>query len=99
MAAALLEEPQFLRIEGRNHGRITYSLVLHLLDKGMRSSPEHLSQLIAKMEGDMLSIMSQLSVCEGVAQVSELNISPAAHTVLGRGEVGVTARAEVEVIF
>lgn len=99
MAAALLEEPIFLRIEGRNHGRITYSVVLHLLDKGMRNSPEKLSEQIAKMESDMLEIMSQLSVCESIAQVSELNISPTAHTVLGRGEVGVTARAEVEVIF
>lgn len=99
MAAALLEEPVFLSIEGRNHGRITYSVVLHLLDKGMRNSPEQLSQQISRMESDMLEVMSQLSKCKDIAQVSNLNITPATHTVLGRGEIGVTARAEVEVIF
>lgn len=99
MAAALLEEPQFLRIEGRNHGRITYSLRLHLLDKGMRNPPEQQNQQLSEIESDMLGIMSQLSQCDDIALISELTITPTVHTLLGRGEVGVTATAEVVVIF
>ena len=65
----------------------------------MRNPPEQQSQQLSEIERDMLGIMSQLSQCDNIALISELTITPTVHTLLGRGEVGVTATAEVVVIF
>lgn len=99
MPAAVLIEPKFHSIEGRNHGRITYRTTLYLFDSGFRLSAEERSNLLAQMENDMLDIFSQLSENKSVAVVDNLQLDHSMHSVLGRGELGLKATAEVEIIF
>lgn len=99
MPAALLCEPKFQSIVGRNHGRITYQITLHLLNSGKRLSPEQRSQGLSTLQQHALQIFTTLSEHSEVAVVRELVITPTANTIVGRGEVGVEATALVETIF
>ena len=99
MPAAVLIEPKFHSIEGRNHGRITYRVTLYLFSRGSRLSEEERGNLLAQMESDMLEIFLQLSENKDVAVVENLQMDHSLHSVLGRGELGLKATAEVEVIF
>lgn len=97
--AALICEPTFQSIEGRNHGKIVYGLQIYLLDAGIHLSPEQRSQLIANIESNLLEILSQLSEHEKIACIDELTIEPIARAVVGLGEVGVVAKCMVTTIF
>lgn len=99
MPAAALIQPKFYFIEGRNHGRIAYQITLYLFDRGSRLSAEELNEKIAQMEDDMLEIFFQLSENKSVALVDKLQMEHALHLALGRGEIGLKATAEVEIIF
>ena len=99
MPAAVLIQPKFQSIEGRNHGRITYRTTLYLLKPGSRLSSAEQSDVLAQMEEDMLDIFSKLSENKSVALVDKLQMEYSIHSVLGRGEIGLKANAEVEIIF
>lgn len=99
MPAAVLIQPQFHAITGRNHGRISYKATLYLFNRGSRLSSEQRGELLAQMESDMLEIFSQLSENKYVAVVDKLQMEHSLHTALGKGEIGLKATAEVEIIF
>ena len=99
MPAAVLIQPKFQSSEGRNHGRITYRTTLYLLKPGSRLSSAEQSDVLAQMEEDMLDIFSKLSENKSVALVDKLQMEHSIHSVLGRGEIGLKANAEVEIIF
>ena len=99
MPAAVLIQPKFHSIEGRNHGRIVYRVILNLFDHGSRLSSEQLCERVAEMESDMLDIFSQLSENKDVALVDNLQMEQSMHSQLGRGALCLKATAEVEVIF
>ena len=99
LPAAVLETPEFQKMEGRSRGRITYKVVLHLFEKGAKLSPEKQAEQLSQMESDMLGIFMQLSENEDVALVEDLQIDSAAHLKLGRAELSMTATAEVVIIF
>ncbi|MBQ9137082.1 MAG: hypothetical protein IJX65_00410 [Alistipes sp.] len=96
---ALLAEPKFQSITGRHHGRITYALTLHLLVQGAYLPPEQRREALSTLQSHALEIFSNLSTHPQVALVQELTINPTAHTLLNKGELGITCQAEVEVIF
>ena len=99
MPAALLCEPKFHSIVGRNHGRITYQITLHLLSCGKGLNPEQRSERLSTLQQHVLQIFSHMSESSDVAIVRELVILPTANTIVGRGEIGVEATALVETIF
>ena len=99
MPAAVLIQPKFQSIEGRNHGRITYQTTLYLFKSGSRLSPAEQTELLAQMEEEMWEIFSKLSENKSVALVDKLQMEHSMHSMLGRGEIGLKANAEVEIIF
>lgn len=93
--AAWLDTPQLHSVEGRNSGRITYDVVLHLMDAAADLSPEKRQQRLDQMEKDMLQIFTLLSEDKYVTAVTDLTVTPASFSLTNRGEVSQTARARV----
>lgn len=99
LPAAVLENPTFLSIVGRSHGRITYKVRLSLFKRAAKLSAAQLSDLLSGLEGELLDIFTALSTTSDIAVVEKLTIEPVTRAAIGRGEVGVRAQAEVEIIF
>ena len=99
LPAAVMLHPKFESMTGRNHGRITYKMTLYLFERIDKLSPEQRVESIVQMEENMLDIFTQLSDSKDVAQVDSLSIEHTVHSAIGRGECGVKAVAQVEIIF
>lgn len=87
------------RIEGRGHGRITYGVTLHTMSLAAKLSAQERSEILAKMESDLLEIFSALSENERVVVVENLGITPREYAFTMHGEISQTARAEVVTYF
>ena len=93
-------EPVVLQSKsGRSHGRIIYSVRLHLMHEGLRMSPDERSATFDKAERTLLDIFTRLSNDPRIACVDGLTIrvSQFAHTP--HGETAATAEAEIETIY
>lgn len=97
--AAVLFEPKFREIEGRNHGTIRYSVQLILARNGAKLSPSQRVAMLDEMEQDMLEIMMHLSQYDEVVAVDELTIEPSAERVDAHGAIALVAKADVVTIF
>lgn len=97
--AMWLSPPQFSSMEGRKHGKVTYSLTLHALEQGARLSPAEREQAWAKLESDLVGLFSQLSDKERVVIVERLKIRHSCSTLTSHGEVAATATADVVTFF
>ena len=97
--AAHLLPPEFCRIEGRQHGKITYSIELRLLEQGAKLSAEERNEKLSTMESHFVEIFSLLSEYERVASVEELTIKPATNEIDAHGAMTLVAKAEVVTIF
>lgn len=97
--AAWLSPLKLNSVLGRRHGRITYSVKLHLLHQAMRLPPERRSELCDKAERDLLGIFSDLSLDARVALVNNLRIAVGEFSLTPHGELSATAEAEVVTIF
>lgn len=96
--AAFMSQPKFSSLEGRKHGRITYSVSLTLAQQGAKSSPEERNATLAEMEEQAMSIFVELSQNELVAVIDNLTIT----TLSGvdtHGAVAVEVQAHVVTIF
>ncbi len=96
--AAHLLPPEFHSIEGRNHGKITYSIELRLFHQGAKLSPSERSERLDAMEVDMVEIFTLLSNYERVLSVEDLTIAPAS-TVDNHGAVAMVAKADIVTYF
>lgn len=97
-STATLIEPEFCRMEGRKHGRITYSVTLHLDCVGIKLSPEERTLALEQMEQQMVDIFLLLSRHQRIAAIEELSIE-AADRINERGSLSMVATAEVATIF
>lgn len=84
---------------GRRHGRIIYSVRLHLMHEGLRISPQQRCETFDAAERTLLDIFTELSADARIACVDELTIrvSQFAHTP--HGEIAATAEAEIDTIY
>ena len=96
--AAHLLPPEFHSIEGRNHGKIRYSIELHLLHQASRLSPAERNDLLDEMESDLIEIFTLLSEYDSIAGVEELTLSPVA-TIDNHGAMAMVAQAEIVTLF
>ncbi len=97
--AAHLLPPEFRSIEGRNHGKITYSVELHLLHQGAKLSPSERNDRLDEMEREIIEIFTLLSEYERVLSVEELTFAPSATTIDNHGAIAMVAKAEIVTLF
>lgn len=97
--AMWLSPPEFASMEGRNHGKITYSVALHALDRGVELSPVERNGVWARLEHDLVELFTELSQHSPVVAVENLRIRAADSTLTTHGEVSATATADVITFF
>ena len=94
-----LSPPKFESIEGRTHGRITYTITAHAIDAAAKLSPSERNESHARLEGELLDIFTTLSEHDFVAAVEGLEIKHSSQTLTSAGDVAATATAKVITIF
>lgn len=92
-------QPEFVSLEGRKHGRITYNVTLRLARHGAKLTAVERNEMIAEMEEQLMEMFVALSNKERVAVVEELTIAPCSESVDSHGAVAVEAKANVITIF
>ena len=97
--AAFMLPPEFVGIEGRRRGRITYKVTLRLSRQGAKFSPTERNSLLAEMEQQLTEMFVALSRSERVAVVENLTIRPVAGVVDHHGAIAMEAQAKIETIF
>ena len=97
--ATWLLPPKFQQMEGRKHGKVTYSLTLYAMDAGAKLSPAQREQTWSRLEEDLIDIFSKLSDTERVIAVEKLKIQHSSLTLTTHGEVAATATADVVTFF
>jgi hypothetical protein len=96
--AAFLVRPEFVKIEGRQHGRVTYKISLILAQQGAKLSPQERSDRFGEMENQMIQLFVDLSQEPRVAVVDNLSITTK-DSVDTHGAIAVVGEAKVETIF
>ena len=94
-----LSPPVFSSMQGRKHGKVTYSVTLHAMEAGARLTPAERQQTWSRLEEDLVEMFSKLSDTERVVAVERLKINHTTHTLTTHGEVAATATAEVVTFF
>ena len=97
--AAFMAQPEFLSLEGRQHGRITYKLSLRLSRQGAKLAPAERNALLDSMEQEAMELFVALSKERCVAVVDRLSIAPCTGAVDTHGAVAIEAKAQVTTIF
>ena len=94
-----LSPPVFSSMQGRKHGKVTYSVTLHAMEAGARLTPAERQQTWSRLEEDLVEMFSKLSDTERVVAVEQLKINHPTHTLTTHGEVAATATAEVVTFY
>ena len=97
--AAFMPYPEFRSIEGRNRGKITYRLTLHLLEDCVRLPTTDRERTLDRLEHDLLDMFCALSSRERVLSVENLSLSPSVMALTTHGEIAMTATADVVSLF
>ena len=99
LPTVVVEPLTVAQVEGRGHGRITYGVTLHTMSPAAKLSAQKRSEILEKMESDLLEIFTALSENERVVAVENLGITPREYAFTMHGEISQTARAEVVTYF
>ena len=94
-----LSPPVFSSMQGRKHGKVTYSVTLHALEAGAKLPPEKREEVWARLEQDIVEMFSTLSQEDFVVAVEDLKIRHTSHTLTAHGEIAATATADVITFF
>lgn len=97
--ALWLSPPQFTAMEGRNHGKVTYSVTMHALKDGAKLSPAERRKAWLELECDLVEMLAQLSEQERILCVERLKVKHSSSTLTSHGEVAATATADVITFF
>ena len=97
--ALWLTPPQFLKIEGRKSGKITYSVKVYAMENGIKFSPTERLNKLNKLEEDVVQMFAAVSQDERVVAVNNLKMSNNSKTDCTHGELVMTATAEVVTFF
>ena len=87
----LMLHPKFQGIEGKKHGKITYSLTIHALQNGAKLPHDARTALLETLEDDMLDLLTELSNESFVVAVEEINLTPSILKMSVSGDVAITA--------
>lgn len=98
LPAAYLLPPEFRSMEGRNGGKITYRLTLCLMAKSWNTPPEERVVQLERLENNALEIFTALSNEGRVLAVEELSFALTPKSLTTRGDIALTATANVLVV-
>ena len=99
LPAAWLLPVQLHAVEGTRHGRVSYDLTLHLLDRGISLPPADRSRRWDEMEHDALELFTRLTEAPCVVAVENLTLRPRTYALTNHGEIALTATARVITCF
>ena len=94
-----LSPPKLSSVEGRTHGKATYSVTLHTLQAAAKMAPVACEQVAQEIEQGLLDLFSTLSEQDFVIAVEELAIRHSTQTITSHGEVALTATADIITFF
>lgn len=94
-----LTPPQFLKIEGRKSGKITYSVKVYGMVDGVRFSPAERLDKLNRLEEDVMQMFAAVSQNEAVVAVNNLKMNQELQSRTRQGELVMTATAEVVTHF
>ena len=97
--AAFMSQPKFVRIEGRNHGRLPYNITLRFACQGAKLAPQERRSALEEMEQQIIEIFVELSRDKQIAVVDNLTIVPSAEAIDAHGSLAMVAQADVTTIF
>ncbi len=97
--AAFMSQPEFVKMEGRKHGRITYNVTLHFAHQGAKLSPQERNIVRDEIEEQIVEIFVELSRTKQVAIIENLTIAPASEAIDSHGAIAMVAKAEITTIF
>lgn len=84
---------------GRRHGRIIYSVRLHLMHEGLRLPPAERQAVCDAAESALLEIFTELSTDARIACIDELTVKVSQFAHTPHGEISATADALVDTIY
>ena len=93
LPAAWLPPIRLKEVEGRLHGRATYSVELRLLHPGAKLSSERRNEVWSQTELQLFDLFTQLSTDPKVIAVENLTVQPGSGAYTPHGEISQTAKA------
>lgn len=99
LPAAWLMPLRLKSIEGRRHGRQTYSVELRLLFPALNEEAAQRAERRALAEEQLVDLFTRLSRDSQVVTVQNLTIQPGAGSYTQHGELSQTAKADVVTCF
>ena len=97
--AAWLEPVVLQSKSGSRHGRIIYSVRLHLMHEGLRLPPAGRAEVFNTAEERLLEIFTELSTFDRIACVDELTVKVSQFAHTPHGEIAATAEALLDTIY
>ena len=97
--AARLPPIRLKEVEGRLHGRATYSVELRLLHPGAKLSSERRNEVWSQTELQLFDLFTQLSTDPKVIAVENLTVQSGSGAYTPHGEISQTAKADVIICF
>ena len=97
--AMWLMPPQFAKIEGRRHGKITFSVELLAMEDGAKYSAAERRGALERLEVDVVQLFSSVSQHQRVVAVNNLSMDTNPKTHSTHGELVTKAKTEVVVFF
>ena len=91
--------PEFVQMEGRKRGKVTYAVKLHAMRSGAKLSAEERNGLYGELEELLVRSFMKLSKLGKVIAVESLEISCSTGRLTPHGEVAATATAKVVTMF
>lgn len=95
----VLEPPKFIEMEGRRHGKISYSIRLHAMEEGAKLTADARNVAYARLEADLIEMLLQLSKEKLIICVESLQISCSNAQLTPHCEVAATATAKIITMF
>ncbi len=93
--AVWLELPRVLEVDGREHGRVTYQVRMHLLRGVDRNAAQQAEAALQQMEREVLELFSELSYAKQIIAVERLTVQPRYFGVSGKGDLAMTGEARI----
>lgn len=98
-ATVWLLPPTLCMVDGRRHGRATYSLTLHVTRRRPRLDNAQTAALLDRMQSDALAMFTELSEEPFVALVDALKIETKGSGLRPDAGANIVVTADVETIF
>ncbi len=99
LPTAWIQLPKVLYVEGREQGIIGHQITITLIDDYKSHGFEDQAERLATMQVDMLEIMTQLSMSDGVVELTDMTITPRVYPTTRHDNIAQVCQATVVTYF